>query len=40
MKAHDKEVFFSILTLDGIGVTQGQGQKCRVFTLMIILTTI
>ena len=31
MKAYDKgKCFFAILTLDDLGVTQGQSQKCKI----------
>ena len=34
MKANDKEKrLLGVLTLDDIGVTQGQGQTCQIFTI-------
>ena len=33
MKAYDKGVLLSVLTLDDLGVTQGQGQMCQIFTI-------
>ena len=40
MKAYDKrKCFFAILTLDDRGVTQGQGQKCKIFFVQAFVIT-
>ena len=34
MKAYDEgKCLFAILTIDDLGVTQGQGQKCKIFSV-------
>ena len=34
MKAYDEgKCLFGTLTLDDFGMTQGQGQKCQIFTI-------
>ena len=33
MKDYDEKCFLCVLTLYDLGVTQGQGQKCQIFTV-------
>ena len=38
MKAYDKEkCLFGILTLDDLGLTQGQCQKCKIFSVLAFI---
>ena len=40
MKAYDEEKFLlSVLTLDDLSVTQDQGQKCKILTVLALLIT-
>ena len=40
MKAYDEEKFLlSVLTLDDLGMTQDQGYKCKIFTVLALIIT-
>ena len=40
MKAYDEgKCLFAIFTLDDYGLTQGQGQKCKIFSVLTFTIT-
>ena len=40
MKAYDEMMcLFAIFTLDDLGVTQGQGQKCKIVYVLVFIIT-
>ena len=33
MKAYSEAIAFGAMTIEDLGITQGQGQKCKIFTI-------